>query len=371
MFLFEYNSCIRGTKILITACSAINKQAINLMEGIMEYSKILEQLMTGKSLIEKEAYQLMVKILSGNLSTEKISGLLVALRCKGETIDEVTGFVRAIREFAVKIETVQQVVDTCGTGGDGAHTFNISTTAAFIAAGAGVHIAKHGNRSVSSRCGSADVLEELGVDIAMSAEKVKTAVENIGVGFCFAPLYHQSFKYAMPARKELGVRTVFNMLGPLLNPFLAERQVIGVFAPELTEFFAQILKRLGSKHIFIVHGEDGLDEVTLCNNTQITELKNGKISTQKICPSEFGFELAAKSEIKGGDKTENATILKNILNGQKDARRNISALNAALAITCSGKATTITEGVQLSEQSIDSGAALQKLNDLIKFSAEV
>lgn len=336
----------------------------------MEYSKTLDSIITGNNLNEEEAYQLMNEILSGNLSTEKISGLLVALRCKGETIDEVTGFVKATREFAVKIETNKDVVDTCGTGGDGAHTFNISTTAAFIAAGAGVPIAKHGNRSVSSRCGSADVLEELGIDISMSVEKVKTAVEEIGSGFCFAPLYHQSFKYAMPARKELGVRTVFNMLGPLLNPFLAKRQVIGVFAPELTEFLAQILKRLGSKHIFIVHGEDGLDEVTLSGKTQITELKEGIITTKKISPTDFGYDYANTSELIGGDKTENAKILKNILNGQKDVRRNISVLNAALAITCSGKAKTIEEGVKLADLSIDSGAALQKLNDLVKFSAK-
>jgi anthranilate phosphoribosyltransferase len=336
----------------------------------MEYSKTLDSIIAGNSLSEEEAFQLMNEILSGNVSTEKISGLLVALRCKGETIDEVTGFVKAMRKFAVKIETDKEVVDTCGTGGDGAHTFNISTTAAFIAAGAGVPIAKHGNRSVSSRCGSADVLEELGVDISLSAEKVKAAVENIGIGFCFAPLYHQSFKYAMPARKELGIRTVFNMLGPLLNPFLAERQVIGVFAPELTKFFAQILKRLGSKHIFIVHGEDGLDEVTLCGKTQITEMKNGIITTETISPADYGFDYANTSELIGGDKTENAKILKNILNGKQDARRNISVLNAALAITCSGKAKSIEEGIQFAEQSIDSGAALQKLNDLVKFSAE-
>ena len=336
----------------------------------MEYSKTLDNIIAGNNLAEEEALNLMNKILSGNLSTEKISGLLVGLRCKGETIDEVTGFVKAMRKFAVKIETDKDVVDTCGTGGDGAFTFNISTTAAFVAAGAGVPIAKHGNRSVSSRCGSADVLEELGVDISMSAEKVKAAVEKIGIGFCFAPLYHQSFKYAMPARKELGVRTVFNMLGPLLNPFSAKRQVIGVFTPELTEFFAQILKRLDSKHIFIVHGEDGLDEVTLSGKTQITELKDRIINTKNISPTDFGFNYANTSELIGGDKTENAKILKNILNGQKDARRNISVLNAALSITCSGKAKTIEEGVQLANLSIDSGAAQQKLNDLVKFSVE-
>jgi len=336
----------------------------------MEYSKTLDSIIAGNNLEEEMAFQLMNEILSGNLSAEKISGLLVALRCKGETIDEVTGFVKATRQFAVKIETDKDVVDTCGTGGDGAHTFNISTTAAFVAAGAGVPIAKHGNRSVSSRCGSADVLEELGVDIGMSAEKVKAAVENIGIGFCFAPLYHQSFKYAMPARKALGVRTVFNMLGPLLNPFLAERQVIGVFAPELTQFFAQILKRLGGKHIFIVHGEDGLDEVTLSGKTQITELKDGTIATKRISPSDFRYDIENTYELIGGDKKENAKILKNILTGQKNARRNISVLNAALAINCSGKAKKIEEGIRLAERSIDSGAALQKLDDLIKFSAE-
>ncbi|UCE04815.1 MAG: anthranilate phosphoribosyltransferase [bacterium] len=336
----------------------------------MDYSKLLEKIITANSLEETEAYDLMGEILAGNLSGEKISGLLVALRCKGEISEEILGFVRAMRDFAVVVDTSAPVVDTCGTGGDGAHTFNISTTAAFIAAGAGVTIAKHHNRSVSSRCGSADVLEELGIDINMSPDKIKKTVEKIGIGFCFAPLYHQSMKYAAGARKELGIRTVFNMLGPLLNPFLSQRQVIGVFAPHLTELFAQILHKLGSKHIFIVHGEDGLDEFTICGKTRVTELVNNTITTKYLSPEHFGFKREPSSSLIGGTKEENSMILKNILLGEKGPKRDVAVLNAALAITCSGKNYSIQEGISMAEQSIDSGAAMQKLNDLIEFSAE-
>lgn len=337
----------------------------------MEYSKMLEKIISGHSLEEIEAYEVMGQILAGNLSPEKISGLLVALRCKGEMSDEVLGFVKAMRDCAVQVKTDLPVVDTCGTGGDGAFTFNISTTAAFIAAGAGVPIAKHHNRSVSSRCGSADVLETLGIDINMSPGKVKQAVEQIGIGFCFAPMYHQSMKYAAPARKELGIRTVFNMLGPLLNPFLAERQVIGVFSPHLTEFFADILQKLGSKYVFVIHGEDGLDEFTLCDKTHVTEMKNGSIVTKSMSPVDLGFELVNPSELVGGDKEENAIILKNVLQGAQGPKRNVAILNAALAIVCSGKSNSIENGISLAEQSIDSGAAMQKLDQLVKFSVKV
>ena len=336
----------------------------------MEFSKILEKLISGNSLEEQESYDIMCQILTGNFSNEKISALLTALRCKGESYNEVVGFVKAMREFAVKIKTSQSVVDTCGTGGDGANTFNISTTAAFIAAGAGVPIAKHGNRSVSSRCGSADVLEQLGVNIQMSAEQVKTTVTEIGIGFCFAPLYHQSMKYAVPVRKELGIRTVFNMLGPLLNPFLAERQVIGVYARYMTEFYAQILKRLNSKHIYIIHGNDGLDEFSLCADTTITELFDGNISTKTIKPEDYGFERTTPDQLIGGDKIENGEILKSILEGNNSPKKDIAVLNSGLAIACSEKANSIEEGIKLAEESINSGAALLKLNDLISFSKE-
>ena len=334
----------------------------------MNFSSLLEQIIKGDSLEETQAYNIMCQILSGELSPEKISALLTSLRCKGETYDEVIGFVKAMRQFAIKIETSKKVVDTCGTGGDGAHTFNISTTAAFIASGAGVPIAKHHNRSVSSRCGSADVLEALGVNISLSPEKVKKSVEEIGMGFCFAPIYHQSMKFAAPVRKELGIRTVFNMLGPLLNPFLAKRQVIGVFAPELTEFFAKILQRMGSEHSYIIHGENGLDEFTLCGRTKITEMKNGTITTKFLSPADFGFQNAAPATLTGGDKKENAKILIDILSNKKGPKRNISILNAGLAIACSDLTDSIETGVKLAEESINSGAALKKLNELITFS---
>ncbi|MBN2093446.1 anthranilate phosphoribosyltransferase [candidate division KSB1 bacterium] len=335
---------------------------------MFEFSKLLEKILHHHSLTENEAYELMCEILTGNLSGEKIAGLLTGLRLKGESHEEVFGFVKAMREFAVKIETSLPVVDTCGTGGDGAQTFNISTTAAFIAAGAGVPIAKHHNRSVSSRCGSADVLEELGININMSPELVNQAIDTIGIGFCFAPHYHHSMKYAAKVRQELGVRTVFNMLGPLLNPFLAKRQVIGVFAPNLTEFYAEILKKLGSEHICIVHGEDGLDEFTLCAPTRLTELIQGKISTRIFLPEDFGFQRVDNSELIGGDKAENARILKEILSGKINAQRHVAVLNAALAIYCGGRALSIDEGVLRAQESIDSGAALTKLHQLVAFS---
>ena len=337
----------------------------------MEFSKVLNHILNGGSLIESDAYALMVQVLSGKLSGEKMAGLLIALRTKGESLDEVIGFVKAMREFAVKIESDAPVVDTCGTGGDSAGTFNISTTAAFIAAGAGVPIAKHGNRSVSSRCGSADVLGTLGVNIQMTPEQVKQAIEEIGIGFCFAPLYHQSMKYAAPVRKELGVRTVFNMLGPLLNPFSARRQVIGVFAPQLTEFFAGILKELGSEHIFIIHGEDGLDEFSICAHTRITELVDGTVKTRQLSPEELGFQRARRSDLSGGDSKVNAEILKQILDGEAGPKRDVAVLNAGLAIACSGKVDSIETGISHANKAIDSGRARGKLDELVKFSSEV
>ncbi len=335
---------------------------------MFEFSRLLEKVLNHHSLTENEAYQLMCEILAGNLSSEKIAGLLTGLRLKGEAHDEVLGFVKAMRDFAVKIETDVPVVDTCGTGGDGAHTFNISTTAAFITAGAGVPVAKHHNRSVSSRCGSADVLEELGININMSPDQVNQALDTIGIAFCFAPLYHQAMKHAAAARKELGVRTVFNMLGPLINPFLAKRQVIGVFSPHLTEFYAEILKQLGSEHLCIVHGEDGLDEFTLCAPTRLTELVQGKITTQNFSPEDFGFQRVDNKALLGGDRVENARILKKILSGEVGAQRDVAVLNAALAIYCGGCAPSIEEGVQRAQQAIDSGAALSKLLQLVEFS---
>jgi anthranilate phosphoribosyltransferase len=338
---------------------------------MMNFSVLLNGIIQGKSLSEAEAYDVMCQILSGNLSGEKIAGLLTALRAKGETIEEVVGFVKAMREFAVKINCPRAVVDTCGTGGDGAHTFNISTTAAFIAAGAGVPIAKHGNRSVSSKCGSADVLDALGVNIQMKPEQVKQAVEKVGIGFCFAPLYHQSMKYAAPVRRELGVRTVFNMLGPLLNPFSAKRQIIGVFDPKLTEFFAHILQSLNSEHIYILHGKDGLDEFTLCDETILTELKDGTFSTRIMAPEDLGFQRAKKEDLIGGEKEENAQILKDILTGCDGPKRDISILNAGLAIACSGLVNSLEDGIQRAKESIDSGSANKTLENLVQFSAEV
>lgn len=330
----------------------------------MAYPSILSDLIAQRSLSETDATALMNEILEGNLSSEQIAGLLVAFRCKGESLEEIVGFVKAMREHAVKLPTELPVVDTCGTGGDKSGTFNISTTAALIAAGAGVYVGKHHNRSVSSACGSADVLEKLGIENTVSYEKVLKGLETVGIGFCFAPMYHKSLKYAVIPRKELGIRTVFNMLGPLLNPFSAKRQVIGVFDGGLTKDFASILKTLGSTHVFILHGKDGLDEFTLCSETIVSELKNGSIDTYEVSPEDLGLKRAKIEDLMGKDAAHNANLIKNILAGETGPKRDIVVANAAFAIVASGKAQTLQEGVEMANMALDSKAALNKLNEL-------
>ena len=308
--------------------------------------------------------------MTGRATDSQIAGFLVALRVKGETIDEITAFARVIRKNAHKIApNVKPIVDTCGTGGDKSDTFNISTTSAFVVAGCGIAVAKHGNKSVSSKCGSADVLKELGVNIELSPKQVEECINKIGIGFIFAPKFHSAMRYAVNVRKELGVRTVFNILGPLTNPANATSQLVGVFDERLTKPLAEVLGKLGSEHSFVVYG-NGLDEVTIEAETTVSEYKNGHVVTYKINPTDFGMRLAKLSEIKGGTPKENAEILLNILRGkEKSAKRDIVLLNSSLAIVASGKASDIKDGIKLAKKSIDSGNALKKLELLQKITS--
>jgi len=331
----------------------------------------LNKIIHRMDLTEKEMAEMIMDIFSGAITDAQIGAFLGALSTKGETFEELAGAATAMRKKAHRIQTsASTVIDTCGTGGDGAKTFNISTTTAFVVAASGVTVAKHGNRSVSSQCGSADLLEELGVKINVDPEVTEEAISEIGIGFMFAPVYHGAMKYAANARKEIGLRSIFNMLGPLTNPAAANCQLLGVFAPELTEMFAEALRLLGATSALVVHGHDGLDEISICAPTRISELKNNSIRTYDIHPENFFGSLSSAAEIRGGNPSENATITKNILSGEKGPKRNIILLNAAAALMAAGKAADIPEGIKQAESSVDSGAAAQKLKDLVRFTQE-
>ncbi|MDZ7599553.1 MAG: anthranilate phosphoribosyltransferase [Desulfobacterales bacterium] len=296
---------------------------------------------------------------------------MAALATKGETFEELAGAAQAMRRKAHRIQTPADiVVDTCGTGGDGAHTFNISTTTAFVVAGCGVTVAKHGNRSVSSKCGSADVLEALGVKLDTGPETVEEAVREIGIGFLFAPLYHSAMRYAAPARKEVGIRSIFNMLGPLTNPAGANCQLLGVYAPSLTEMFANALKLLGARRALVVHGHDGLDEISICAPTRVSELRGGLVTTYDLHPEQFFGGLADPAALAGGDAATNAEITRKILAGEKGPRRDVVVLNSAAALVAADKAASLAAGVPLAEAALDSGAAAAKLEALVRFSRE-
>ncbi|HDP70305.1 MAG TPA: anthranilate phosphoribosyltransferase [Actinobacteria bacterium] len=332
----------------------------------------IKKLIEKKDLTREESRAVMEEIMSGKAHDAQIGSFLTALRMKGETVDEFTGFAETMIAKVTSVRTSHKfVVDTCGTGGDSSGTFNISTTAAFVAAGTGVFIAKHGNRSVSSRCGSADVLEALGVCIELDPQRVAKCVDEVGIGFMFAPLLHPAIKYVMPSRKAMGIRTVFNALGPLTNPAKALAQIIGVYSENLTDVFAQVLGNLGCKHALVVHGADGLDELSTTGLSKVSELKNGNVESFKISPEEFGLKRATPSDILGGDKDENVHITKAILNGEEGHKRDIVVLNAAGAILVGGKADNLNDAVMLAEKSINSGAALEKLNKLVEYSQKL
>ncbi|MFO0707883.1 MAG: anthranilate phosphoribosyltransferase [Nitrospira sp.] len=320
-------------------------------------------------LSEKEAEEVMAEIMDGAATPAQIAAYLMGLRLKGETVDEIAGSARAMRARATKIRVGSPiVVDTCGTGGDGGHTFNISTTAAFVVAGTGLTVAKHGNRSISSRSGSADVLAALGVKIDLSPDRVADCVNEVGIGFLFAPLFHGAMKHCAGPRQEMGIRTLLNVLGPLTNPAGATHQVLGVYDIRLTEILAKVLLQLGSQHCFVIHGMDGLDELTLCERTKVSEGKGGVISNYFVSPEEFDLPRVHRKEIAGGTPEDNARITRDILQGMKGTKRDIVCLNAAAAIVAGQKAKTLKEGFRLAQQALDSGAAADKLDRLIAYS---
>ena len=318
---------------------------------------------------EAEMMAAMDEIMEGIATPAQIAALITALHMKGETVGEVTGAARIMRQKATRINACSStIVDTCGTGGDKLNTFNISTTAAFVTAAAGLTVAKHGNRAVSSECGSADVLEALGVNISADQDIVEECVQQIGIGFLFAPKLHGAMKYAIGPRREIGIRTIFNMLGPLTNPAGATAQLLGVYDKKLTEMFADVLKNMGTKRAFVVHGLDGLDEVTITGETRVAELKDGIVRTYNINPVDYFGRIDTLDSIRGGDPVVNAQIAKDVFSGKSGACRNVVLINAALAIVAGEKADDIKKGIQIAADCIDSGAAIKKLQSLIELS---
>ena len=334
----------------------------------MGIREAIAQLLEGQNLAAVEAEAVMEQIMAGEATPAQIGGFLIALRLKGETVEEVTGFARAMRRNAISVRPRRSLlVDTCGTGGDGTGTFNISTTAAFVVAGAGLAVAKHGNRSVSSKCGSADVLRALGVRLELSPEEVAACIDEIGFGFLYAPLLHPAMKHAIGPRREMGVRTVFNILGPLTNPAGAQAQVLGVYDGALTDMMARVLGSLGSQAAFVVHGADGLDELSTTGPNQVARLRDGEVHTFTLDPLELGLPRATLSDLQGGDAEENAAIVHAVLDGERGPRRDVVLLNAAAGLAAGGMAADFVEGLSLAAQSIDSGAARATLDALVAF----
>jgi len=336
----------------------------------MNYPQTLTRLIDRHDLPFAEMRELMEHIMSGQLTPAQIAAVLIALRMKGETVDEIAASAAVMRELSTKVNVKHtgHLVDTCGTGGDGAQTFNISTTSAFVAAAAGARVAKHGGRSVSSTCGSADVLEKLGVNVNLTPEQVAQCVDNIGVGFMFAPHHHSAMKHAAPVRRELGVRTMFNLLGPLTNPAGAQNQVIGVFHQSLTTKLAQVLASLGSRHVLVVHGADGMDEISISDGTYIAELKDGKVSEYTVHPDLFGLASAPGNSLRVANADQASEKLLGVLNNEVGVPRDIVQLNAGAAIYVAGLAGTLEEGVARADSVIASGAAKTKLDQLIALS---
>lgn len=319
----------------------------------------------------QEAETVMLEIMDGAATLAQMAAYLMGLRQKGETVGEVVGSVRAMRSRATRIRVGSSVVvDTCGTGGDGADTFNISTTAAFVVAGAGITVAKHGNRSVSSRSGSADVLGMLGVKIDLEPSLVADCIDEVGIGFLFAPLYHGAMKHCAGVRQEMGIRTILNVLGPLANPAGATHQVLGVYDAKWTDILGRVLLQLGTQHCFVIHGLDGLDEITLSDRTKVSEGRGGVVSSYFIAPEDFEVRRAARKEFVGGSPEDNARMTKEILQGRKGSRRDIVCLNAAPAMVVGQKSKTLQDGFRLAQQTIDSGAAAEKLDRLIAFTTK-
>lgn len=342
-----------------------------------------------QSLTRDEAREAMAEVLAGRCTDAQIAALLIALRMKGETVEEIVGFAEAIRAAAAPLPIAsskgpealditgtgrdalieESLIDTSGTGGDASGTFNISTATALVTAGAGVRVAKHGNRSISSKCGSADVVEALGVNIQLSPERAAQCLREVGICFLYAPNLHPAMKQVQAVRRELKMRTMFNLLGPLTNPARANGQVVGVYSLDLVEKLAEALSMLGLRRAFVVHGLDGLDEITITGKTRVAEAREGSVRSYEVEPEEFGMRRAALGEIAGGDAKENAGIIRAVLNGEQSPRRNVVLLNAAAALTAAGKSERIAEAIALAEKAIDSGAAIGKLEALVRFSS--
>jgi len=338
----------------------------------MNIREAIDTLVThSRSLSEAEAADVMRDIMSGEATPAQIGAFLVALRLKGETVDEITGMARVMREHALTVDAPEAVVDTCGTGGDASGTFNVSTAAAFVVAAAGAPVAKHGNRAMTSACGSADVLEALGAKIDLPPEHVARCIREVGIGFMFAPVFHPAMKNVAGPRREIGVRTVFNILGPLTNPAGAARQLLGVARPELAPLLAEVLGRLGARHALVVHGCGGLDELSLCGPSMVHELREGVLREYGVSPNEVGLAPAPNEALRGGSPEENADALRAVLDGTPGPLRDITLLNAAAALVAADLATDLKEGVGLAAQAIDSGAARDKLNAFIELTGSL
>jgi anthranilate phosphoribosyltransferase len=343
----------------------------------------VRRLVERRDLSRIEAAAAMDAIMSGAATNAQIAAFLTALRMKGETVEELIGFAQVMRQKVVRIRTRgdevaaltgtdrEMLIDTCGTGGDATGTFNVSTATAFVVAGAGLRVAKHGNRSVSSLCGSADVVEALGISLELPPPRVSRCLDEVGLGFLYAPLLHTAMKHVMPARREMGIRTVFNMLGPLTNPAGANAQIIGVYAAALTEPLARVLAELGTVRAFVVHGADNLDEISNTGESQLSEVRDGTVRTFTVRPEDFGMPRAAIADLRGGDREQNAQIIRALLEGEPGPRRDIVLMNAAAALVAGGKARDLKDGVGLAAQSIDSGAARDKLQALVTLSQQL
>ena len=337
----------------------------------MTYKQALEQVLGGRDLAHADMLSVMQQVMGGELTPAQIAGLVIALRVKGESVDEITAAATVMRALSTKVEIADNthLIDTCGTGGDGIQTFNVSTVSAFVAAAAGAKVAKHGGRSVSSTCGSADVLEALGVNVNLTSQQVAKCVDEIGIGFMFAPNHHSAMKHAAPVRRELGVRTIFNLLGPLTNPAAAHRQVMGVFSKDITLTLTKVLQNLGSEHVLVVHGADGMDEISFTGDTFVAELKDGKISEYTLNPTQFGLKIHALKSIRVENAEQSKAMILDVLEGKagagiQSAARDIVLLNAGAAIYVAGLQASIHAGIEHAAQVIDSGAALSKLNAL-------
>lgn len=331
----------------------------------MNTTTLLNKLLEGKDLTTEETRGLLAEILQGNSDPIQIGALLTAFRMKGETVAEIRGFIEAMREHMISFAK-PDAVDVCGTGGDGYGTFNISTTVAFVVAGAGASVAKHGNRAASSKCGSADVLEVLGVNTNLSAEQAEKVLETVGMVFLFAPLYHPAMKYIAPVRKALGIRTIFNVLGPFLNPASVKRQLVGVPDLSIAKKLAQVAAQLNYTHLIIATSENGMDEIAISGKTKLFIVQGEIITTKTVTPEKLGIKTASLTTLQGGTASENAQITRDILGGKKSSKRDIVVLNSAYALLVSGAVTTVTEGITRAEESIDSGRANQVLVNLIK-----